>query len=216
MGRFDAPPDPAQQTVVRIEDALAGLAEEMRTLSLPVPVVEPTTPPTVDVSVPTEGLVEAIVRALHEAVAALPEPPTPQVNLEGITAEADLGPLLEAAQQQRSVMEALNEKLANITAGPRSHFDGRLRDNDGLISTSNPLAVGGNDLADIKRGVTDFETRLDYDVRTDSNPVYLGRALDGTSVTETWTIQKFTYDGSDRVTQIQVTEGRWDARTTLF
>src|SRR4030042_3872409 len=60
----------------------------------------------------------------------------------------------------------------------------------------------------------DAEKRLDYDTRTDDNPVYIGFAeYLFTSATDTitptvdsdiWIIQKLTYDGSDRETRIQV------------
>lgn len=72
----------------------------------------------------------------------------------------------------------------------------------------------------------DSEKRLDYDVRTDDNPVYVAFAeykftddtttITPTTNTDTWIIQKFTYDGSDRVTRIQVTRGAWDDRASLF
>lgn len=71
----------------------------------------------------------------------------------------------------------------------------------------------------------DSEKRLDYDTREDDQPVYVGFAetdyndTDGTIApltTDTWVIQKFTYDGSNRVTRIQVARGAWDDRATLF
>lgn len=72
----------------------------------------------------------------------------------------------------------------------------------------------------------DSEKRLDYDTRTDDNPVYIGFAeylftsatdtITPTVDTDTWIIQKLTYDSSDRVTRIQVARGTWNDRATLF
>lgn len=71
-------------------------------------------------------------------------------------------------------------------------------------------------LQDIKRAVTDFETRLDYDTRTDSNPVYVGKNTQGTATSvATWVIQKLTYDASARLTRAEVLTGKWDDRATL-
>lgn len=59
--------------------------------------------------------------------------------------------------------------------------------------------------------------RLDYDVRTDDNPVYVGYAERGVSEDDLkWVLHKFTYDGSDRVTVRQVAIGSWTLRSTYF
>ena len=65
------------------------------------------------------------------------------------------------------------------------------------------------------------EKKLDYGARTDDNPVYIGFAESTVTTgpptgTSAWIIQKFTYDGSDRVTQIAVRRGAWDSRADLF
>lgn len=72
----------------------------------------------------------------------------------------------------------------------------------------------------------DSEKRLDYVDRTDDNPVYIAfaeyqftsatDAITPTTNTDIWIIQKFTYDGSNRVTRIQVARGAWDNRVSLF
>src|SRR3990167_8114328 len=57
---------------------------------------------------------------------------------------------------------------------------------------------------------------IDYDVRTDSNPVYVGFNIRGIATTvETWVIQKITYDVDDRPTVIKIAVGAWDDRTSL-
>jgi len=63
-----------------------------------------------------------------------------------------------------------------------------------------------------------WEKRFDYDTRTDGQPVYIGYTSPGTATsTANWLIQKFTYNGSDFVTRIEVaTSVAWTARTTSF
>ena len=59
------------------------------------------------------------------------------------------------------------------------------------------------------------QKRLDYDVRTDSNPVYVGFNFRGALSSATnWVLQKLTYDGSNRVTLVQIAVDSWDNRTT--
>jgi hypothetical protein len=61
------------------------------------------------------------------------------------------------------------------------------------------------------------DVRLDYDVRTDDNPVYVGIGYAGQSITSTgWLIYKLTWDGSSRLTLKQSTTGIWNNRTSLF
>lgn len=60
------------------------------------------------------------------------------------------------------------------------------------------------------------QKRLDYDVRTDDNPVYVGFNHRGAVTSDTnWTLQKITYDASNRVTVVQVSSGSWDDRVTV-
>jgi len=61
-----------------------------------------------------------------------------------------------------------------------------------------------------------FQTFLDYDVRTDSQPVYVGRTAKGVaSSANNWTIYKMTYDESDRLLTVKVATGTWDDRASL-
>lgn len=71
-------------------------------------------------------------------------------------------------------------------------------------------------LLDLMRGITDVEDRLDFDGRTDTQPVYIGRAINATATTDdTWAIEKTTYDESDRPVRKQVLTGAWDSRASL-
>lgn len=59
------------------------------------------------------------------------------------------------------------------------------------------------------------QKRLDYDVRTDSNPVYVGFNFKGAQdAAPNWILQKLTYDGSSRVTLVQIAIDSWLNRTT--
>jgi hypothetical protein len=72
-------------------------------------------------------------------------------------------------------------------------------------------------LADVKRAVTDYESRLDYAGRADGNPVYIGKNVQAAlTSTGTWTIQKLDYDTNNRLTRAQVQTGAWDNRAVLF
>lgn len=71
-------------------------------------------------------------------------------------------------------------------------------------------------MADLRRGRHDQRIRFDYGARTDGNPVYAARAVQGTADTSaTWQIQRFTYDSLSRPIDIQVLTGAWADRATL-
>ena len=60
--------------------------------------------------------------------------------------------------------------------------------------------------------------RLDYDVRTDGQPVYQGFAPTGLGESQDgWLIYKFTYDGSNNMTQRDIAgvdeDVNWTGRT---
>ena len=51
------------------------------------------------------------------------------------------------------------------------------------------------------KGPSQFQVRLDYDVRTDGQPIYVCYAKRGVASSDTdWICQKFTYDGNDQMT----------------
>lgn len=58
------------------------------------------------------------------------------------------------------------------------------------------------------------EQRLDYDTRTDGNPVYVGNAPAGSAPSvSAWRVQRLTYDSSARLARLQVQSGiAWDNR----
>lgn len=59
------------------------------------------------------------------------------------------------------------------------------------------------------------ENRLDYDTRTDANPVYVGDAAPGAATSAlAWTVLKLHYDSDNRLTRKQVqVDIAWDNRT---
>ena len=62
---------------------------------------------------------------------------------------------------------------------------------------------------------SDLQMQVDYDTRTDSNPIYVGYGPKGLATSTTgWLLQKFTYDSSNRVTVRQVAYDKWTLRTT--
>lgn len=76
-----------------------------------------------------------------------------------------------------------------------------------LRASAVPVAMG----SDTK------DKRLDYDTRTDGNPVYVGEAASqADEAVAVWTIQKLAYDSSARLTFRQVRQNvKWSERTTL-
>lgn len=68
-------------------------------------------------------------------------------------------------------------------------------------------------LDDVKRGITDYEARLDYDAS--NNLIYAGKAPNGSATTwPGWVIQKLSYTGAN-LTRVQVLAGSWDGRVGL-
>ncbi len=66
-------------------------------------------------------------------------------------------------------------------------------------------------------GFDNFQMQLDYDVRTDDNPIYQGYAApDVATSTNGWTIYKYTIDASNRVTIRKIAmKVAWDLMATL-
>lgn len=133
--------------------------------------------------------------ALEAAIAKLT--PLPPQNL-------DLNPVFRSYEQTAA---AIRELLGEVKT-TNHRIIGLGRSGGGPDNT--PL------LTDIKRRISDTENRLDYSSRTDANPVYVGKAVQGTlTSTSTWYIQLLEYDASDRLIRTQALTGAWDSRTTL-
>ncbi len=60
---------------------------------------------------------------------------------------------------------------------------------------------------------TNLQMRADYTGHTDSQPLYLGFAARSSAENvNVWLLQKFTYDGSNRVTKREIAYSNWTAR----
>lgn len=97
--------------------------------------------------------------------------------------------------------------------------DSELRASPVSVTVSNPTADPETGLAkeatlnDLKRAVTDYEARMEYD--GSDNLVYVGKASQGTATSAgSWIIQKLEYS-SGNLTRVQVLAGAWDDRATL-
>ncbi len=89
--------------------------------------------------------------------------------------------------------------------GNRSVTEAEHREHDKIVHAKRVTDVG-----------SDLQRRLDYDVRTDDQPVYVGYGAPGLSAASTgWLISKITYDVSDRITLIQSATGIWNDRAGL-
>lgn len=186
--------------------AIAGLemspVVQVQEREVPAPSVTVTAP---DVVVPAPDLSE-VIAVLRQALADV---------------AAENGRVEQTIEEG---LRHLSEVIGKVSAAPRVTGKGgigpvQVKDTGGALI--DPATKGEQQtiqglLEDVKRSVTDYESRLDYDVRTDGNPVYVGKAPEGTATSATgWTIQKLTYDGSDRLTRAQVLTGVWDDRASL-
>lgn len=174
------------------------------------------------VTIPVDSAVDLdpVVAAIKALPAAL-DHPEPQPVIDPPTAHDIAQAIKEVNAFQ---IEMRNDDELTKTLKDLGDSIEKLRQRNGMGSA--PYFSGGGvtnlskeatrQLDDIRRGVSDFENRIDYADRTDSNPVYVGKATQGSALdATTWVIQKLTYDGSDRVTRAQVLTGAWADRTTL-
>lgn len=57
---------------------------------------------------------------------------------------------------------------------------------------------------------------IDYDGRTDGQPVYVGYAISGKGTSDdSWIVYNFQYDGSNQLTSRKTAYGIWDDRGSL-
>jgi hypothetical protein len=124
------------------------------------------------------------------------------VNVDEV--EAELATLNAVDFATQNTLEAARVLLASL--------DGK------DYSTESTLEAARTLMTDVKRSVTDFETQLDYDVRNDGNPVYVGKASQGAlTASAVWVIQKLEYDVINRLIRVQVKDSiAWDDRAVSF
>lgn len=83
------------------------------------------------------------------------------------------------------------------------------------FATQATLATLGTEatLQKVRRGLTDYEVRLDY--AGGASPKYVGQAAQATAVTATaWTVKKIDYDASGNAVRVQVLNGvAWGPNT---
>lgn len=205
-----APPSREEQLLARVLVALDDIRNGLATL--PAPVVQPP-----EVVVPEPDFSE-----LLQAVAGLKPGATAEEIADALAkrlAPRDDTSIAQALERVVSGLESLNNRFKGMSApafgasGPSNIADNPDRELGKVTLKGDSSGL----LADIKRAVTDFEVRLDYATRTDSNPVYVGKAKQGslTSDANAWTIQKITYDTSNRSTRVEVLVGAWDNRANL-
>ena len=88
-----------------------------------------------------------------------------------------------------------------------------------LRATPVPVDVVGaaqeDTLLDVKRAISDYEERYEFDA--EGNPLYVGKALDGTLTSATgWTVYKFTFVGGLPSRKQVRSDVAWDDRGTVF
>lgn len=171
--------------------------------------VAPPPAPEVHVAAPDLSEIVTAVNALKpnvgadeiaEAVARVLGPPTPPAAPDTALAEvlAGLKKALETLDFRMKGPAYGASGPSNIASDPARQL--------GVVSVSSAPVPA--QLDDIKRGLTDYDTRFDYGTRTDSNPTRIGKAPAGSAAADpVWTVQTFAYDGSSRPTLISVASG---------
>lgn len=101
------------------------------------------------------------------------------------------------------------DSFVGLTQAPASSRDAKV---DNLRVTTGSGSDVDRQRVDVAPSV--MRKILDYDVRTDGNPVYVGFNLQTAVVADaTWTVYKLFYDASNRLVDQQVAERVvWTAR----
>lgn len=213
----------------RIDDVIRSLAAP-----------PPAPPPGPDEQTLRLASIEALLRDLAGSLTALP---APQVHVEPIDL-GDLTRAVQAVTELRpgATAEDIAEALAARLAPQRAEsadsavlvelrktlerLDFRMKGLGGPAFgsamsdiSSRPerqLGVVASITNPVQTVQVETEQRLDYDSRTDGNPVYVGSADPGTlEAAASWTVLKLSYDASDRLTRKQTQTGiAWTARTS--
>lgn len=151
MSRFDPPkptppePDRGVQELISAFDRLtAEVLTSLNSLQASNRTTDPETPqPRIEVlPAPveiqqTKADLEPILDKLDELTSSLINLPTSESALPGLV------DLHNSMQTVNEAVEALVKAHSEKDVSPRSHFDGRLRNQNGLINDDNPLSTGG-------------------------------------------------------------------------
>ena len=199
-------PEPEPPKDTRHEELLLALAQLREQLGqLPTPEVHVDPVDLTDIVTAVNGLrPNATADDIADAVKRVLIPALPQVSARGVSDDL--------AEAIRDLKESLDFRLQGIGRSYGASGPSNISDNAGrqlgIVSVTGPVETTAAD---------PNESRLDYDVRTDGNPVYVGEADPGAATdADVWTIKFLTYDADDRVTRVQVKQNvAWDSRSTL-
>lgn len=206
-----SPEERTYKAVEALGARLGALIEEVRALAnrpIPAPVVKVApSAPEVSVNIDADDLAAAMKDAVRP-----PELDTQALALALVQALA-ANPV-ELSQQAIKALGSASSQHPIRVSVPNMR-DIQMRDASHEVinpATRNEQETQTALLAEIKRGLTDYDQRFDYD-GSDSQPSRVGYAPSGTATSAAaWTVYSYTYDGSDRVTGIAVTTGQvWAA-----
>lgn len=210
FGSFLAPLPPEPRIEDLVARALLDLREAVESLRLavgspPLPVEIPA----IDMSSVAEVLMAMPRPASAPEIALALEDLLPTDRQDEIVSTNTA--LLKALKEIELGLAKMRKQIVGL-AGTTSGGGGTTTVNGTVSLTSDFETI----LQDIKRSITDRESRLDYDTRTDGNPVYIGKNGNGAAESAAdWVVQRLSYDGSDRLTRAQVLIGVWSDRATL-
>lgn len=171
--------------------------------------------PTPQVNVDAPDLTEIV-----NAVVGIKGPATATEIADAIAARLRFPEPVDPSGALAAIAEAMGKLEFRMQGmGSQAYGGGSVKLEPGQVVT----AVGGSTEAtlsalsitadNIRRGLTDYEARLDYD--GSNNLIYSGKAANGTATTATaWTIQKLSYTGAN-LTRVQVLPNiAWDSRVS--
>lgn len=146
---------------------------------------------------------DALTDAQLRAAAVNVTVSNPTANPEtGLAKETTVAAILTELQQKLEAGQSVN--VGNFPATQTV---------SGTVAVSN-LPDDNAVLNDIKRDITDYEERFEFDAS--GNPLYVGKAPDGTLTSATaWTVYKFTFvNGLPERKQVRAGVA-WDSRATV-
>lgn len=204
------PPPPTEDEIRHAQvleafDALtAGVGAVLDALSAPPPVA-----PEVHVAAPDLTMLETYLAGVAAAPSAVEVAELVAARVP--SAAEQIAPAFDAVLKE---LKALGKKMSALSIMPSGGSTGHVIIDSGIItSITQPVTLTGT----VSTVSPASEQRLDYDVRVDGNPVYVGTADPGTATSAAaWTVVKLTMDASARLTRKQtIASAIWDDRASL-
>lgn len=164
----------------------------------------------------------AVVDSIGQLQAYLGSLPVPQVNVpSNLSVAPTEGAIFDVRNVEPIRLDDATVKALKSAAGATQQA-ARVMSSGGsygpVVDKLGDLQdVLDNILTELGGSASGKANLLDYDGRTDGNPVYVGSAPQGTATSAaSWTVQRLEYDASSRLTiKQEITDAVWDDRASL-